>query len=176
MECVIWWVKERWFRFLLSICTWWQCRRQSFRPCGSKHFRASLKRVGYVLRHSVAEHRCLQVVGEWPDEVVKSYEAMILKASGGTRPQDQRPITVLDVIYRIWAEGVVLTWTPGLHGAYLGSAAMGFRAQSGTLHLAQLLQDLILLQQRRGQELWLVYFDLKNVFRRCRGLFGVLGG
>ena len=101
---------------------------------------------------------------------------MILKASGGTRPQDQRPITVLDVIYRIWAEGVVLTWTPGLDGAYLGSAAMGFRAQSGTLHFAQLLQDLILLQQRRGQELWLVHFDLKNVFRRCRGLFGVLGG
>ena len=25
---------------------------------------------------------CLEAVGEWPDEVVKSYEAMILKASG----------------------------------------------------------------------------------------------
>ena len=75
---------------------------------------------------------------------------MIPKASGGSRPQDQRPITVLDVLYRLWAKGVVLTWSPTLQGAYLGSAAMGFRAQAGPLHLAQLLSDLMVLQQRRG--------------------------
>ena len=53
---------------------------------------------------------------------------------------------------------------------------MGFRAQSGTLHLAQLLQDLILLQQRRVQELWLVSFELEKWFPSLPwwGLFGVL--
>ena len=118
----------------------------------------------------------VETVGEWPDELVKAYVAMIPKASGGTRPQDQRPITVLDVVYRIWAKGIVLTWAPILHGTYLGSAAMGFRAQSGTLHLAQLLQDVIFLQQRRGQELWLVSFDLEKCFPSLPwwGLFGVL--
>jgi len=30
-----------------------------------------------------------------------------------------------------------------LQGAFLGEAAMGFRAQTGTLHVAQLLTDLI---------------------------------
>ena len=29
------------------------------------------------------------------------YVALIPKASGGTRPQDQRPIAVLDVLYRL---------------------------------------------------------------------------
>ena len=48
---------------------------------------------------------------------MKAYVAMIPKASGGTRPQDQRPITVWDVIYRIWANGL----NSGLSGADLGS-------------------------------------------------------
>ena len=74
--------------------------------------------------------------GEWPREVLSAYVTMIPKASGGTRPQDQRPITVLDVLYRIWAKGVVLTWAPVLQNEYLGQAAMGFRAQTGTLHLS----------------------------------------
>ena len=74
--------------------------------------------------------------GQWPEEVVHAFVTMIPKSSGGTRPQDQRPITVLDVLYRVWAKGVVLTWRPTLQSAYLGSAAMGFRAQVGPLHLA----------------------------------------
>ena len=36
-----------------------------------------------------------------------------------TRPRDQRPITVLEVIYRVWSKGVVLDWAPTLH-SYLG--------------------------------------------------------
>ena len=35
--------------------------------------------------------------GQWPMELTHAYIAMIPKASGGTRPQDQRPITVLDI-------------------------------------------------------------------------------
>jgi hypothetical protein len=102
--------------------------------------------------------------GKWPDEVVHAYVTLIPKASGGCRPQDQRPITVLDVLYRLWAKGVVLSWTPTLQGTFLGPSAMGFRAQSSTIHLAQLLSDLMVLQKRRGEGLWLASFDVDKCF------------
>ena len=114
--------------------------------------------------------------GEWPQEVLRAYVTMIPKASGGTRPQDQRPITVLDVLYRVWAKGVVLTWTPVLQGEYLGQAAMGFRAQTGTLHLSQILSDIIELQRRQKRSLWLVSFDVEKCFPSLPwwAIFGVL--
>ena len=94
------------------------------------------------------------------DELIKAYVAMIPKAAGGSLPQDQRPITLLDVVYRVWAKGIVNV----LHCEYLGRTVMGFRALSGTLHLAQLLQVLIWLQKHRGQPLWLLSFDLEKCF------------
>ena len=30
-----------------------------------------------------------------------------------------RPVTVLDVVYRVWAKGVVMAWVPVLHREYL---------------------------------------------------------
>ena len=56
----------------------------------------------------------------WPEELVHAYVALIPKACGGCRPQDQRPITVLDVLYRLWAKGVVSSWSPTVQQAYLG--------------------------------------------------------
>ena len=41
---------------------------------------------------------------------------------------------------------------------------MGFRAGFGTLHLAQLISDLIHLQGTRGAELWLASFDVEKAF------------
>ena len=115
--------------------------------------------------------------GNWPDELLHAYVAMIPKAAGGSRPQDQRPITVPDVLYRVWAKGIVLAWAPVLHGDYLGPAALGFRAQAGTLHVAQLLSDLIVVQQWRKQPLWLVSFDVEKCFPSLPwwAIFGVLG-
>ena len=84
-------------------------------------------------------------MGGWVGRWVQAYVSMVPKASGGTRPQDQHPITVLDLVYRVWAKGVVLEWKPVLQTTYLGEAAMGFRAQSWTTHVVQLLQDLITL-------------------------------
>ena len=118
----------------------------------------------------------IEANGEWPDELLQAYVAMIPKASGGSRPQDQRPITVLDVAYRIWAKGSVLSWSPTLQTDCLGPSVTGFRAQSGTLHLAQLLSDLIALQARRKAPLWLISFDIEKCFPSLPwwGLFGVL--
>ena len=54
--------------------------------------------------------------GKWPQEVLAAYVTIIPKASGGTRSQNQRPIRVLDVLYRIWAKG---------GSPHLGSSAAG---------------------------------------------------
>ena len=114
--------------------------------------------------------------GRWPAEWLDAYVAMIPKASGGGRPRDQRPITVLQVLYRLWSKGVVQEWSSVLQLRYLGPAAMGFRAQAGTLHLAQLIADLIRLQRGRGQELWLASFDVEKCFDSLPwwAVFGVL--
>ena len=102
--------------------------------------------------------------GTWPVEWLDAYVAMIPKAAGGSRPRDQRPITVLDVLYRIWSKGIVMEWTPVLQNEFLGPAAMGFRAQSGTLHVVQLLSDIITLQAERHQPLWLMSFDVEKCY------------
>jgi len=102
---------------------------------------------------------------------------MIPKSSGGSHPQDQRPITVLDVAYRVWAKGLTLHWGPTFQREYLGAAAMGFREHSGTIHVSQLLSDVITMQARRRQPLWLVAFDIEKCFPTLPwwALFGVLG-
>jgi hypothetical protein len=89
---------------------------------------------------------------------------MIPKAAGGTRPRDQRPITMQEVLYQLWSKGIIMEWTPALQRELLGPWAMEYRAGCGTLHLAQLLANLIHLQRRRGQELWLASFNAEKVF------------
>ena len=44
---------------------------------------------------------------DWPDELLQVYVATILKASHGTRPQEQHPITFLDVAHPIWATRIM---------------------------------------------------------------------
>ena len=106
----------------------------------------------------------VELEGAWPMEWLEAYVVMIPKASGGSRPRDQRPITVLPVVYRLWSKGVTLGWTATMQRAYLGQAALGFRAQVGTLHVAQLLSDIISLRKRQGAELWLVSFDIEKCY------------
>ena len=114
--------------------------------------------------------------GEWPTPWLDAYVVMIPKASGGYRPQDQRPITVLDLVYRIWSKGLVREWGPAIQRDLLGSAAMGFRMQSGPLHVAQLLSDLIVLRQRQRKPLYLASFDLEKCYDTIPwwAVFGVL--
>ena len=114
--------------------------------------------------------------GAWPEEWLGACVAMIPKAAGGSRPRDQRPITVLELLYRIWSKGVVLAWQSVLHQGYLGPAAMGFRAGSGTLYVAQILTDLMVLQKRRRQQLWLASFDVEKCYDSLPwwAVFGVM--
>jgi exonuclease III len=66
----------------------------------------------------------------WPESVLEAYVAMIPK-EGGTTNRDARPITVLDVLYRVWAKGNAMTWKETVQGKLLGPWAKGFRAQEG---------------------------------------------
>ena len=106
----------------------------------------------------VEEHR------QWPDDSLAAYVAMIPKATGGSRLLDQRPITVLEVLYRLWAKGVVQEWQPVLQHSLLGHASFGFRAQTGMLHAAQLLEDVIHQRRSQHQELWLASFDIAKCY------------
>ena len=114
--------------------------------------------------------------GAWPAGWAEAYVVMIPKAAGGTRPEDQRPITVLPLLWRLWGKGVARDWAGTLQGSFLGEAAMGFRAQAGTLHVAQLLTDLIAIQRLRGEELWLVSVDLWKCYDMIRwwAILGVM--
>jgi hypothetical protein len=118
----------------------------------------------------------VEAEGIWPAEWLTAYVVMIPKASGGTRPRDQRPITVLPLLYRVWSKAITLEWAAVLQRAYLGQAALGFRAQSGTLHVAQLLSDIIVMRRRQKAELWLVSFDIEKCYDSIPwwALFGMM--
>jgi len=62
----------------------------------------------------------------WPPEWLHAYVAMVPKSSGGVRPQDQRPITALELVYRVWAKGTIVSWSPTLEQFVLSDAAFGF--------------------------------------------------
>ena len=47
--------------------------------------------------------RILAKVGVWPDGLLDAYIAMIPKTDGDATPLGQRPLSVLPVVYRIWA-------------------------------------------------------------------------
>ena len=58
-------------------------------------------------------------VGVWPDGLLDAYIAMIPKTDGDAAPLGQRPLSVLPVVYRIWAsarmgqlEGWFKSWVP----------------------------------------------------------------
>ena len=42
-------------------------------------------------------------IGVWPDGLLDAYIAMIPKTDGDATPLGQRPLSVLPIVYRIWA-------------------------------------------------------------------------
>lgn len=99
-----------------------------------------------------------------PEEWLQAYITMVPKAAGGDRPRDQRPMTVLEVLYRVWVKGVTMEWKVTVHAKYLGPAAMGFRTGASALEVPQLLQDVLQLQRSKGGELWLASFDVQKCY------------
>ena len=44
----------------------------------------------------------VESTGTWPQGLLDAYIAMIPKADGDSTPLDQRPLSVLPVVYRLW--------------------------------------------------------------------------
>ena len=62
---------------------------------------------------------CVEDSGIWPDGLLDAYIAMIPKTDGDATLLDQRPLSVLPIVYRIWAsarmwqlEGWFKSWVP----------------------------------------------------------------
>ena len=61
----------------------------------------------------------VEQVGVWPDGLLDAYIAMIPKTDGDATPLGQRPLSVLPIVYRIWAsarmgqlDGWFMSWVP----------------------------------------------------------------
>ena len=104
----------------------------------------------------------VQDTGEWPSDLLHAYVALIPKGQG-TEVTAQRPITVLELCYRIFAKAVVTAWSPTLQ-RQLGEAAMGFRMCTGTTQMGQFVQDIVEMRRRDGQEVWLASFDVVKCY------------
>ena len=59
---------------------------------------------------------CVESTGVWPQCLLDAFFAMIPKADGDSTPLGQRPLSVLLVVYRLWASlrlGHLLEWVEG---------------------------------------------------------------
>ena len=61
----------------------------------------------------------MEDLGVWPDGLLDAYIAMIPKTGGDATPLGQRPLSVLPIVYRIWAsagmgqlDGWFRSWVP----------------------------------------------------------------
>ena len=58
----------------------------------------------------------VETAGVWPQGLLDAYIAMIPKADGDSTPLGQRPVSVLPVVYRLWASlrlGHLGEWVEG---------------------------------------------------------------
>ena len=58
----------------------------------------------------------VETTGAWPQRLVDAYIAMILKTDGDSTPLGQLPLSVLQVVYRLWASlrlGHLREWVDG---------------------------------------------------------------
>ena len=61
----------------------------------------------------------MQDIGVWPDGLLDAYIPMIPKSDGDATPLGQRPLSVLPIVYRMWAsarmgqlDGWFRSWVP----------------------------------------------------------------
>ena len=123
--------------------------------------------------------RLLQLVEEghqWPEECLKAYVAILPKGEAVKGPNDYRPITVMDVVYRVWAKGKVMDWQKDM-ARILSPGVFGFREGHSGSHLSQMVQDLIYAAEDERSELRLCSFDTKKCYDSIPWwmLFGVMG-
>ena len=86
--------------------------------------------------------------GKWPAHLAEGYSALIPK-EGPPGPLNTRPLTVLSMVYRLWA-GVRLVDAIAWQEAWAHPAAFGFRPARSALDGAAVTQVLLELCRLRG--------------------------
>ena len=92
--------------------------------------------------------RMVERLGQWPTHLAEGYTALIPK-EGPPGPMDTRPLTVLSMVYRLWA-GVRLVDAIAWQEAWAHPAAFGFRPAMSGLDGAAVTQVLLELCRLRG--------------------------
>ena len=68
-------------------------------------------------------HSKVEETGVWPEGLLDAYIALIPKSDGNATPLGQRPLSVLPVVYRIWASARMVQLEVGFS---LGSRTLFF--------------------------------------------------
>ena len=92
--------------------------------------------------------RAVERTGKWPARLAEGYTALIPK-EGPPGPLNTRPLTVLSMVYRLWA-GVRLVDAIAWQEAWAHPAAFGFRPARSALDGAAVTQVLLELCRLRG--------------------------
>ena len=90
--------------------------------CRKLRRRKRLLQVDWMVGLGMRSRLCLclgflvWLPGVWPQDLLAAYFAMIPKADGDSTPPGQRPLSVLPVVYRLWASlrlGHLRKWVVG---------------------------------------------------------------
>ena len=92
--------------------------------------------------------REVERLGRWPGRLAEGYTALIPK-EGPPGPLNTRPLTVLSMVYRLWA-GVRLADAIAWQESWAPPAAFGFRPAGSALDGAAVTQVLLELCRLRG--------------------------
>ena len=98
----------------------------------------------------------VEATGKWPRILARGYVSLIFKGEG-MLPMQQRPLSVLSQLYRVWA-GIRLEECMVRQESWADPHAFGFRKKRGAIDAAALIALLI---------------ELRNIIQECFTGFGL---
>ena len=107
----------------------------------------------------------VESTGTWPQGLLDAYIAMIPKADGDSTPLGQRPLSVLPVVYRLWASlrlGHLREWVEGWLPKSFYSLGNGLSSVEAWFSTALDIEDV--LSGTGGDQLHVMFADVINSF------------
>ena len=107
----------------------------------------------------------VEATGTWPQGLLDAYIAMIPKADGDSTPLGQRPLSVLPVVYRLWASlrlGHLREWVEGWLPTLMYSLGNGFSSVEAWFSTALDIEEV--LSGTGGDQLHVMFADVIKSF------------
>ena len=107
----------------------------------------------------------VETTGTWPQGLLDAYIAMIPKTDGDSTPLDQRPLSVLPVVYRLWASlrlGHLREWVEGWLPKCVYSLGNGLSSVEAWFSTALDIEDV--LSGTGGDQLHVMVADVFKSF------------